>query len=332
METKNAIEGLAKELIKLTFIELVTRITDEVTAIAFLEAVRWPVGPYCFRCGCADVSRVETNRNRPILYCTACKTQFSVTTGTIMEDTKIELRKWLLGIHLMCSSKKGISSLQLHRMLSVAKRTAWHLSHRIRFAMGGNAVPMLSGIVEADECYIGGKVHGKGRGFKGNKTAIVTVVERNGNAITHVMHKPEVNRADVTRILTAHVEPTAALNTDESALYGTIGKAFASHDTVNHSKDEYVRLDRKSGRVATTNAAEGFFGNFDRQLNGTHHHVSGKHLCRYATEFDFKYNSRKVTDGVRTLSAIRSIEGKRLTLYRAVSVKAPCLIDRVLGR
>jgi transposase-like protein len=132
METANWIEGLNK----LTFVEMVTRFPDEPSAIVFLEAMRWQAGAYCFRCGCADVSRVASKRQRPLWYCAGCKAQFSITTGTVMEDTKIARHKWLLAIHLMCASKKGVSSLQLHRMLGIARRSAWHRSHRIRHAMG----------------------------------------------------------------------------------------------------------------------------------------------------------------------------------------------------
>ena len=155
------------ELNKLTFVEMVTRFPDEASAIRFLEAVRWPAGPYCHRCGCTEVSRVAAKgRQRPIWYCTGCKTQFSVTTGTVMEDSKIALHKWLLAIHLMCASKKGVSSLQLHRMLGLARRSAWHLSHRIRAAMAGALPEVLTGTVEADEVYVGGKRRGQGRGYR----------------------------------------------------------------------------------------------------------------------------------------------------------------------
>ncbi len=326
METKNWIASLAK----LTFVEMVTRFPDETSAIVYLEAVRWADGANCSHCGCVDVSRVASDRKRPLWYCTACKRQFSVTTGTVMEDTKIALHKWLLAVNLMCSSKKGVSSLQLSRMLGIAKRSAWHLSHRIRHAMEGAMPTTLSGVVEADEVYVGGKVHGKGRGYRGNKVAMVAIVERGGNVLTHVMPDDSVKSSNVTAILEAHVEPTAVLNTDESPIYTEIGKSFAGHDRVNHGKEEYVRFDLSTLRLATTNTVEGYFGNFDRQINGTHHHVGGKHLHRYSVEFNFKYNSRKVKDGQRTVDAVRLMEGRRLTLYRAVSVKAPCLIDRVI--
>lgn len=317
------------ELNKLTFVEMVTRFPDEPSAIRFLEAVRWPDGPYCHRCGCVDVSRVETKRKRPVLYCTGCKSQFSVTTGTVMEDTKIALHKWLLAIHLMCSSKKGVSSLQLHRMIGIARRSAWHLSHRIRHAMASVMPSLLTGTVEADEVYVGGKKRGMGRGYRGNKTAVVTIVQRGGSAHSHVMPEEGVTSAAVSSMLKAHVAPTAVLNTDESPVYKEIGKTFRHHDTVNHGEKEYVR---HGARVATTNAVEGYYGNFDRQINGTHHHVGSAHLHRYAHEFDFKYNSRKVNDGTRTVAAIRTMEGRRLTLFRTATVAAPSLQDHLPPR
>ena len=327
MDATNWIEILSK----LTFVELVTRFPNEPAAIQFLEAVLWPQGPVCHRCGCSDVSRVQSARKRPVLLCGGCKVQFTITTGTVMEDTKIDLHKWLMAIHLLCASKKGISSLQLGRMLGISKRSAWHLSHRIRHAMGDAMPELLDGVVEADEVYVGGKRKGMGRGYRGNKTAVVTLVQRDGSAHSHVMPEVEVSAKAVNAILARHVSPSAVLNTDESPIYTAPGKAFAAHDTVKHREEEYVRRDRATGRVATTNAVEGFFGNFDRQINGTHHHVSAKHLPHYVHEFDFKSNTRKVTDGVCMVKAVAKLDGKRLTLFRAVSVTAPCLIDRKVG-
>ena len=145
--------ALVDELSRLTYFELTAKIPDEATAITYIEAVRWPHGPACSHCGCTDVSRVESTRNRPVLYCLACHEQFSITTGTVMEDTHIPLNKWLMAFHLMCASKKGISSLQLQRMLGLAYRSAWFLSHRIRHAVASTRPDMLTGTVEADEVY-----------------------------------------------------------------------------------------------------------------------------------------------------------------------------------
>ena len=142
------------------------------------------------------------------------------------------------------------------------------------------------------------------------------------------MPDESVTGKEIGAILDTHVAPTAILNTDESSIYTESGKDFAAHDTVNHKQEEYVRNDKATGRLATTNTVEGYFGNFDRQINGTHHHVSGKHLHRYANEFDFKYNTRKVNDGTRTVEAVRLLDGRRLTLFGAVGTDAPALCPR----
>jgi transposase-like protein len=211
-------------------------------------------------------------------------------------------------------------------MLGIAYRSAWHLSHRIRAAMTEAAPEIMSGTVEADEVYIGGLRRGKGRGYRGNKTAIVAIVERGGRAHAHVMPEAKVTSATVADMLEEHVSSDAILNTDESSIYRWPGREFASHDTVNHQEEEYVRRDRRTGRMASTNAVEGYFGNFRRQVDGTHHHVSYGHLPRYSNEFEFKYNTRKITDGERTVQTIRRLENRRLTLYK-IAGNIPSLQD-----
>lgn len=190
-----------------------------------------------------------------------------------------------------------------------------------------NLDPMvLTGIVEADELYVGGCRRGHGRAYRGNKTPILTVVERGGQAHTHVLAGRDVSLPAVTRLLKEHVSPDAVLNTDESPLYRTLGKTFVAHDTVNHSIKEYVRNDMVTGRKASTNTVEGYYGNFRRQLDGTHHHVSVRHLCRYSNEFEFKYSTRKMNDGERTVLAVRRLENRRLTLYK-IAADIPSLRD-----
>ena len=310
---------------KLTFVEMVTRFPNEESAIAFLEAVRGSGGAYCSHCGCTDVFPVSTNRNRPIWHCAGCRKQFGVTTGTVMEDSKIPLHKWLLCIHLMCASKKGVSALQVHRMLGVARRSAWHLCHRIRSAMSNLEPEILAGTVEADEAYIGGRRRGRGRGYRGNKTAILTVVERGGNAHTHVVPESEIDGQIVADMLKEHVPTMAILNTDESSLYTDSGYKY-THETICHRNEEYARIDPITGRLVSTNTVEGYFGNFRRQIDGTHHHISAGHLHRYSNEFEFKYNTRKMKDGERTAFAIRRLENRRLTL-RKIAKDVPSLQD-----
>jgi transposase-like protein len=252
--------------------------------------------------------------------CAECEEGFTVTINTVMEDSHIALNKWLIAFYMMCASKTQVSALQLQRQLEIGSyRSAWFLCHRIRFALK-DVVPAaggkLGGTVEADETYIGGKKRGHGRAYVGNKTPVVSLIERGGRVRSTVVEK--VTGAALDRLLKAHIHQSAHLNTDESPAYRETGKAFASHDTVNHSIEEYSRHDKATGRRASTNTAEGFFGNTKRSLDGTHHHVSGKHLPLYLAELDYKYNTRKVSDGARTAAGIKLMEGKRLMLRRPV--------------
>jgi transposase-like protein len=307
----------------LTLMQMTERFSTEEAAREYFESLRWPNGLRCLHCGNADTARIykvtpnPAAKIRPGLYkCAECKEQFTVTVQTVMEDSHIPLNKWLIAFYMMCASKTQISALQLQRHLELGSyRSAWFLCQRIRFALK-DAVPSgkLSGTVEADETYIGGRRRGHGRGYTGNKTAVVSLVERGGRVRSTVV--PKVTGAALDTLLKAHIEASAHLNTDESAAYTETGKAFASHDTVNHRAEEYSRRDTRTGRHATTNTAEGFFGNTKRSLDGTHHHVSGKYLPLYLAELDHKYNMRKVSDGARTASGIKGMEGKRLMLRR----------------
>jgi transposase-like protein len=202
----------------------------------------------------------------------------------------------------------------LQRQLEIGSyNTAHFLCHRIRFAlMDMFPGDMLGGTVEADETYIGGAVRGKGRAYKKNKIPVVSLVERGGQVRSHVVDT--VTGKAITQLLRDNVADTARLNTDESPVYEAAGKGFASHDTVNHRDEEYSRFDRNTGRLATTNTVEGFFGNSKRSLDGTHHHISRKHAELYFAELDHKYNTRRLTDGERTVIGIKGMEGKRLML------------------
>lgn len=307
----------------LTMMAIMQRFSTEESARSYLESIRWPDGPFCPHCGNVDpsrVSKIEANAAKKVragLYCCLeCHKQFTVTVGTIFEDSHIPLHKWLIAFYMMCASKTQISALQMQRHLELGSyRSAWFMCHRIRFAMQEESFDaLLGGTVEADETYIGGKRRGRGRGYTGNKTAVVSLVERGGNVRSTVIARDRVSGEEMTALLKAHVQETAALNTDEAPLYKTPGQAFASHDTVNHHREEYSRRDKKTGRVATTNTVEGFFGNSKRSLDGTHHSISREHLPLYMAELDYKYNTRKVSDGERTVAGIAKIAGKRLTL------------------
>src|SRR3984893_4222447 len=271
----------------LTLIQISQRFTTEEAARDYFVKLRWPAGPICPHCGNAGQERiykVTPNPGKKIragLYkCAECLQSFTVTVGTVCEDSHIPLNKWLIGFYMMCASKTQVSALQLQRQLEIGSyRSAWFMCHRIRFALQ-DIMPTdrLDGTVEADETFIGGKKRGMGRRYVGNKTAVVALVERGGRVRSQVVH---------------------TVTGDALGLYKKLGKSFASHDMVNHSEEEYARRD-VSGRLATTNTAEGFFGNSKRALDGTHHHVSGKHLPLYLAELDYKYNTREDTDGART--------------------------------
>lgn len=307
----------------LTLLGIMRRFSTEEAVRTYIERLRWPTGPVCAHCGNADSARIYAvtpntkARIRAGLYkCGECRDTFTVTVGTVMEDSHIPLNKWLIAFYMMCASKTQVSALQLQRQLEIGSyRTALFLCQRIRFALKDHSPSrQLTGEVEGDETYIGGKARGMGRGYVKNKIAVVSLVERNGEVRSTVMET--VNGKSIGKLLRKHVDADANLNTDESPLYAKVGKDFASHETVNHSKEEYSRLSASSGRVVTTNAVEGFFGNSKRSLDGTHHQVSRKHLHLYVAELDFKYYTRKVTDGQRTQEGIRKIEGKRLVFHR----------------
>lgn len=315
----------------LTLMNMMQRFSTEEKARKYFEQLVWPDGPFCPHCGNADgerIYKVTPNQKKKIragLYkCAECKEGFTVTINTVMEDSHIPLNKWLLAFYMMCASKTQISALQLQRQLEIGSyRSAWFMCQRIRFTLR-DAMPTdkLSGTVEADETYIGGRVHGRGRRYVGNKTVVVSLVERGGRGRVRSTVVDKVTGEALDLLLRRHVAKSSHLNTDESGMYTASGKGFASHDTVNHSAEEYVRRDKKTGRHVTTNTAEGFFGNTKRSLDGTHHHVSRKYLSLYLAELDHKYNTRQSTDGVRTESAIQGIKGKRLMFRSPIKAVA----------
>jgi len=290
---------------------------DETVAREYLEGIRWPNGPVCPHCGVEGSHyALKGKAHRPGLWkCKDCRKQFSVTVGTVFERSKIPLTKWLMAAYLLCSSKKGISAHQLHRTLGVTYKTAWFLAHRIREAMiTAPTGPMGEGggTVEADETYIGVRKGAKKGSGWGHKQKVFALVERGGNVRSMRISGPMF---DGIKEGLKQVSPDAHLMTDDARLYWKIGKAFASHNTVNHSQGEYGR-----GPVHT-NTIEGYFSIFKRGMKGIYQHCSEDHLQRYLTEFDFRYNHRSalgVEDGQRVRDALKGIEGKRLT-YRATS-------------
>ena len=276
---------------------------DEQAAYEHLANIRWPEGPVCVHCQSKKIYtlKVKSRSKRVVLKCAACRKQFSATVGTIFERSHIALNKWFMAFQLMASSKKGMSAHQLHRMLNITYKSAWFLAHRIRHVMKQTPFgDKLGGIVEADETYIGGKSHIRGD----KKMPVFALVERGGKVRSFTM--PLVTSENLKRAIDEHVEKSATLMTDEFAGYKKIGKDFAEHQTVNHSKKEYVR------DTASTNTVEGYFSLLKRGLNGTYHHVSQRHLHRYLDEFNFRYNARKEDDATRNFLALKRSEGKRL--------------------
>jgi len=259
----------------------------------------------------------QTHSRSGVFQCNACRKQFSVTVKTIFEGSKIPLHKWLLAIHLMCSSKKGVSALQLQRELELGSyRSAWFMCHRVRWAMTqtpmAEALKKMSGVVEVDETYVGGKEKGK-RGMPGpdsKKTPVLALVERGGEVRSFPLERTTLK--NIRPVIQQHIDPSTHLVTDESAIYYMMKPDFAKHSTVNHAKKEYVR--KEADFTVTTNTVESFFALLKRSNYGIHHHMSRKYLGQYCAERDFVYNGRKLTDNERTDKALRCVQGRRLML------------------
>ncbi len=295
--------------LKLTLGDLDERFTDPNAAAAYLESIRWADGVVCPKCGESEREPYRLkNQKRRLWKCRACRKQFTVTVGTIFESSHIPLNKWLLAFYLLCASKKGMSAHQLHRMLGVTYKTAWFMFHRVREAMSDPAFSAkLSGVVEVDETYVGGKRKGKvGRPAQGDpkKVPVVALVERGGRVRSS--HVANVTAPVLQSAIRENVDRKARIMTDQLGSYRGLDQDFAAHEVVNHSEGEYVRGD------AHTNTAEGYFANLKRGINGSYHHVSQRHLHRYLSEFDFRWNAREASDSARTVAALREAEGKRL--------------------
>jgi transposase-like protein len=292
------------------------RFKDDDAARQHLEAIRWPNGPVCPHCGGTERNSAlagESHRDG-LYFCGDCRTQFTVTVGTVFERSKVPLHKWVLATHLLCASKKGMSSKQLERMLGVTYKTAWFMSHRIREAMKPNGGGMLGGggkIVEADETFWGTEPGKTKRAGVGHKMKVMALVERGGNVRSFRIS--DMKLSTMKEVLAKNVHPETHLMTDDAWQYFKLGKEFKKHSSVNHSIKEYAR-----GNV-TTNTIEGVFSIFKRGLVGTYHHIGSQHLERYTSEFDFSYNNREkvgINDEQRTDNALKGISGKRLTYRR----------------
>lgn len=305
---------------------------DEAAAYEFVEAKIWPNGPVCPHCGGVErISKMSGKSTRIGAYkCYQCRKPFTVKIGTVFEASHVPMHHWLQAIFLMASSKKGISSNQLHRTLGCTLKTAWFMSHRLREAMRDGNLGPLGGnglLVETDETYYGPTKEKRttttsgapftksGKTGPSNKRAIVGLVERGGAVKT--FHVASATKENVAKIVVEHIAPESVLVTDESRLYPTVGAKFLSHWTVKHSAGEYAR-----GGVHTNNI-ESYFSVFKRGMRGVYQHCDEKHLHRYLAEFDFRHNRRValgVNDVTRAEQVLLGVVGKRLS-YETTSAR-----------
>ena len=287
---------------------------DEEAAYAYVEARVWANGRVCPHCGeCERTTKLGGKSTRIGVYkCYSCRKPFTVKIGTIFEASHVAMNLWLQAIYLMCASKKGISSNQLHRTLGVTLKTAWFMSHRIREAMRDDgSVNFGAGgsVVEVDETFIGREPGKEVKRGVGHKMKVLTLVDRaTGRAKSMVVDDLKVST--LLPILKANIAKEATIHTDEAMQYDNLYKHFAAHASVNHGAEEYVRGD------VTTNTVEGYFSIFKRGMKGVYQHCGKKHLHRYAAEFAFRYSNRVangIDDQMRATNAIIGCTGKRLT-------------------
>ena len=300
---------------------------DEAAAFEKLESIIWPNGPVCPHCGEAKrIGALEGVRSKPskkspegvlrhgLKKCYGCRKQFTVRIGTVFEESHVPLHKWFQATYLLCSSKKGMSSHQLHRVLEVTYKTAWFMTHRLREAMRDGTVAGFGGdggIVEVDETFIGNdrtvkpKHEKKGRGYHHKHKVLALVDRESGTARAMVIDS--LKAADMAPILRTNIHREATLMTDEASYYTLVGREYKRHEIVRHNRGEYGRGEFH------TNTIEGYFSIFKRGMKGVYQHCAKRHLHRYLAEFDFRYNERKVDDMERTVRALVGIKGKRLT-------------------
>lgn len=333
---------------KLTLAELRKRVTDEHDAYLLLEQLRWGKDAErltCPHCGNekayflnpkggargtgkpkADGKRTQSVRR--VWKCAKCRKQFSVLTNTIFHGTKVSLADWLTVMVLMCSAKNGISAREVERLIGVTPETAWFMLHRLREAMKREpVVGMLSGVIVADETFMGGSFKNKPKGSRKNytagraggpydKTPVLSLIDTaTGEVRSQVLAR--VDGANLRKAIAEQVDlPNTTLHTDKLAGYNVVARETAAHHTVDHKADEYVRYEPHG--MVSTNHAEGYFSRLKRSIDGTHHHVTTAHLPRYLAEFDFKYSTRKLSDTARLQQMVDNAEGRRLS-YRPLT-------------
>lgn len=321
---------------------LANQIVTEADAYLFMERLRWGADNENLSCphcggerayylkpahGTARRTRTGSASERRVWKCATCRKQFSVLTGTCFHGTKVPLRTWLFVVFAMCASKNGISSREVERTYNLTPKTAWFVLHRIREAMKDDGLTMFSGVVIADETYIGGsfknmhksqvKNYTAGRaGGPYDKTPVLTLIDAGtGQARSRVL--PRVDGSNLRKAIAEQADlPNTILHTDKSASYGVVAREVAAHHAVDHKADEYVRHEPHG--IVTTNQAEGFFAQLKRSIDGTHHHVSVEHLPRYLAEFDFRHTTRELSDTARMALLMGQVEGRRLA-YRPLA-------------
>jgi transposase-like protein len=329
----------------MTITALADRVQTEADAYKFLEELRWPTGtPTCPHCGTVGAdyirplngtsrrTRTGTMSQRRVWRCVGCAKQFSVLTDTPLHGTKIAIRKWVFVIFEMCASKNGVSAREIERKYGLCPRTAWFLMHRIREAMKSESLESFVGTIVADETFIGGAVKnqhqrkrqqpmriipGMGHATNPNMTTVLSLINTTtGEVRSRVV--PDVTGHTLRKAIAEQVDMSRShLRTDEGSWYRQLGTEFQSHKTVNHSASQYVRYEDRE--VVTSNAAENFFSQLKRSLDGTHHHVSRVHLPRYLAEFDYRYSTRQVSDAARMARLLSQVGGRRLTYQRTTA-------------
>jgi hypothetical protein len=293
--------------------------SDETTAVEFFEKQRWGNTPCCVHCGSVRVykmtdAKTGERNNRFLWRCRDCMKQYTVRIGTVYEESRIELRHWAYAFWRMATSKKGVAALELKRHCQISYTSALFLANRIRFAMAPDieTAPKLTGTVEVDEVYCGGKPrpgtgkHKRGRGT--SKTPVFVAVERDGQIRRRVV--ADVTGKTLKGAIRELVDSNAKIMSDENHAYNGLASEFASHDSVAHGTGEYVRGDIHTNTAESSNAL------VKRGLMGIYHNVSREYLHRYLWQWDFCWNNRQMNDGERTVAAIKTAEGKRL-MYKS---------------
>lgn len=305
--------------------ELPLACADEKAAVEFMEKQRWGDKPYCPRCGDFAVYQMKDSKTgeRQANFrwrCQGCKEQFTVRIGTVFEDSRAPLKHWCFAFWRAATSKKGVSALEIHRQTGLSYKTCLFMLHRVRCAMDSTDIEPLGGTVEIDETFVGGKPRRrnnvpkvgrpKAGGTRGIKQPVMGMIERGGRIRPRVI--ADVKASTLMGVIRENVHPSARIMTDDWVGYKGLSREGWKHETVNHTRYEFARGD------VTTNRIEGFFGILKRGLNGIYHAVSKKHLHRYLSEFEYRYNNKELTDGQRVVNAIKAAQGKRLTYAEQV--------------